>query len=51
MPEADFAAGRAAVLEHLLAASPLFRTATGLTRWEAAAQANLRAELAGLAAA
>ena len=48
LPDAAFAAGRAAVLEQLLAASPLFRTSTGAARWETPAQANLRAELAAL---
>ena len=46
--DAAFAAGRAAVLEQLVATAPLFRTPVGSARWEAPAQANLRAELAGL---
>ncbi|WP_017596021.1 HD domain-containing protein [Nocardiopsis potens] len=46
--EADFRAGRAAVLRGLLAADPLFRTAGGRARWEAAARRNLAAELAAL---
>lgn len=48
VPDAAFTAGRAAVLEQLLATAPLFRTVIGSARWEATAQANLRAELAGL---
>ena len=48
VPDAAFAVGRAAVLERLVATGPLFRTPTGAARWEAAAQANLRAEWAAL---
>lgn len=44
VPEAQFRAGRAAVLRRLLAAPPLYRTAAG-ARWEPAAQANVEAEL------
>lgn len=47
--DAAFACGRAAVLRDLLGRERLFRTATGAARWDAAARANLRAELAGLA--
>jgi len=48
VPEPAFRAGRAAVLRHLAAAPTLFRTPTGRARWEAAARANLEAELAEL---
>ena len=44
----DFARGRAQVLENLLAADRLFVTPTGHELWEAAARANLEAELARL---
>lgn len=44
--DAAFAAGRAAVLRDLLGRERLFRTATGAARWDAAARANLGAELA-----
>lgn len=44
----DWRAGRAAVLEHLLAGEHLYATATGRRRWEAAARENLAGELAGL---
>ena len=43
-----FAAGRAAVLRGLLARDPMFSTPTGRDRWEAAARANVTAELARL---
>lgn len=43
-----FAAGRAAVLERLLSARPLYRTPIGHTRWETAARRNLSHELARL---
>ncbi|MDQ1665713.1 MAG: hypothetical protein QOH75_1744 [Actinomycetota bacterium] len=46
--DADFASGRAAVLRALLAHEPLFRTTTARTEWEAAARANVTAELARL---
>ena len=42
--------GRARVLEGLLAADPLYTTATGRERWEAAARENLARELAALRA-
>ncbi|WP_291278253.1 DUF4031 domain-containing protein [Galactobacter sp.] len=44
----DFARGRAQVLTNLLAADRLFVTPTGHELWEAAARANLEAELARL---
>lgn len=43
--DADFAAGRRRVVESLLATDPLFRTHRGHDLWEAAARANLEAEL------
>ncbi len=46
--DAGFATGRAAVLRQLLGLSRLFRTASGHQRWEAAARANLGAELEAL---
>jgi predicted metal-dependent HD superfamily phosphohydrolase len=49
VPPADFRAGRAAVLGGLGAATPLYRTAPARREWEAAARANLAAELARLA--
>jgi predicted metal-dependent HD superfamily phosphohydrolase len=48
VPDADFAAGRAAVLRGLLAQEPLFHTPSGHASWEAAARANVTAELAAL---
>ena len=48
VPDDAFAAGRAAVLADLLRHDRLYRTAAGLARWEAAARANLRRELAAL---
>jgi predicted metal-dependent HD superfamily phosphohydrolase len=50
VPDALFRAGRAQVLRTLLDGGPLFRTAPGAARWQAAAEANLGAELAALAA-
>ena len=50
VPDALFRAGRAQVLRTLLDGGPLFRTAPGAARWEDAAEANLRDELAALAA-
>lgn len=47
VPEADFRRGRAGVLRGLLAASPLFRTATGRRLWEQRARSNIAAELDG----
>ena len=46
--DAAFANGRAAVLRGLLARDPLFSTSTGRDRWDAAARANVTAELARL---
>lgn len=48
VPDADWVRGRAAVLESLLAADRLYRTAEGHARWEEAARRNLAAELATL---
>jgi len=45
VPEELFRAGRAAVLRALDAAPQLYRTAAARERWEAAARANLAAEL------
>lgn len=50
VPDPLFRAGRAQVLSDLLAGGPLFRTAPGAARWQDSAVANLRAELAVLAA-
>ncbi|WP_026877581.1 HD domain-containing protein [Jiangella gansuensis] len=49
--DADFAAGRAAVLERLLDRPALFHTATGRRRWEEPARHNLHTELVLLRAA
>jgi predicted metal-dependent HD superfamily phosphohydrolase len=46
--DADFAAGRVAVLRDLAARDRLFHTAYARERWEPLARANLSAELAGL---
>jgi predicted metal-dependent HD superfamily phosphohydrolase len=48
VPDADFAAGRAAVLRDLLAKPHLFHTAHARSAWEAAARANVEAELVSL---
>lgn len=48
VPDADFRAGRAAILRNLLAQPILFHTPTGQSRWEAKARTNLTAELASL---
>jgi predicted metal-dependent HD superfamily phosphohydrolase len=48
VPDADFRAGRAAILRDLLAQPTLFRTPTGRARWESPARANLTTELACL---
>ena len=48
VPDADFAAGRAAVLRDLLAKPTLFHTDPARERWEARARANVEAELARL---
>lgn len=45
---AGWRAGRAAVLEGLLAADPLYSTEAARQRWALRARANLTAELAGL---
>ncbi|MEA5453924.1 DUF4031 domain-containing protein [Sinomonas sp. JGH33] len=50
VPDGQFRAGRAAVLERLLALDPLFHTETARSLWLERAHANLRAELEGLAA-
>ncbi|EMY35196.1 hypothetical protein D477_005666 [Arthrobacter crystallopoietes BAB-32] len=49
--DADFAAGRAAVVRRLLALDPLYRTATARKLWLERARTNLSAELAGGSAA
>ncbi|MFB7476753.1 hypothetical protein [Kitasatospora sp. NPDC056184] len=51
VPGPDFRAGRAAVLRQLLALPALYRTPTAHARFDAAARANLAAEIAGLEAA
>jgi predicted metal-dependent HD superfamily phosphohydrolase len=48
VPDHEFAAGRAAVLERLLALDPLYRTARAAERWTAPARRNLQEELASL---
>lgn len=48
VPDEAFRAGRAAILQALLDGPSLFRTPVGRERWEAAARANLAAELAAL---
>lgn len=48
VPDADFRAGRARVIEDLLAAPSLYRTERGRRLWEDAARANLSAELRSL---
>ncbi|MET0898298.1 MAG: metal-dependent phosphohydrolase [Mycobacterium sp.] len=48
VPEDAFRAGRAKVIESLLAGPDLFRTPVGREQWEAAARANMNAELASL---
>lgn len=50
VPDPLFRAGRSEVLRTLLAGGPLFRTTSGASRWQDTAAANLRAELAQLAA-
>ena len=46
--EPDWITGRSAVVQHLLAQQPLFRTSIGASRWEARARSNLEQELAAL---
>ena len=48
--DATFRAGRAAILRSLLDQPTLYRTAEGITRWEAAARRNVTAEIARLEA-
>lgn len=48
VPDPQFAHARAAILQSLLKRSSLFSTPTGRTRWEAAARANVTAEIAAL---
>jgi predicted metal-dependent HD superfamily phosphohydrolase/alkylhydroperoxidase family enzyme len=50
VPDAVFRPARAKVLADLLAHSQLFHTAAGRTRWEAAARANVAAEIERLTA-
>lgn len=50
VPDEQFVAGRAAVLEQLLALPSLFRTPLGRDRWQERAEHNLRTELADLTA-
>jgi predicted metal-dependent HD superfamily phosphohydrolase len=50
VPDAAFAAGRAAILAALLARPRLFRTERGRRRWEDRARTNLSEELSRLAA-
>jgi predicted metal-dependent HD superfamily phosphohydrolase len=47
VPEADFRAGRAAILRDLMAKEHLFHTAHGRAAWEDRARANVAAELSG----
>lgn len=49
VPDPDFAVGRAAVLDRLLALDPLYRTSRAAWRWTDAARQNLMGERAGLA--
>ncbi|MEU6734614.1 hypothetical protein ABZ929_15645 [Streptomyces physcomitrii] len=50
VPADAFRAGRAAILEQLLALPGLFRTPYGIAHWEGPARANLRTELDSLRA-
>nr|WP_246406372.1 metal-dependent phosphohydrolase [Modestobacter versicolor] len=50
LSDAEFTAGRTAVLEHLLALPALFRTPAAAARWAEPARANLTAELSLLRA-
>lgn len=49
VPDDAFRAGRARMIEMLLAGSGLYRTPVGRNRWESAARANMNAELTTLA--
>jgi predicted metal-dependent HD superfamily phosphohydrolase len=48
VPDADFAAGRAAVLRDLLAKPSLFHTPAARRRWELPARANVEREVSAL---
>jgi predicted metal-dependent HD superfamily phosphohydrolase len=48
LSDSEFAAGRAQILRDLLAKPHLFQTAYARTAWEAAARANVEAELGSL---
>jgi predicted metal-dependent HD superfamily phosphohydrolase len=48
VPDAEFAAGRSAILRDLLAKPHLFHTAYARSTWEDAARANVERELAAL---
>ena len=48
VPEPDFRAGRAAVLDALMAKPSLFHTGAAVRLWESTARANVEAELRGL---
>ena len=50
VPDADFAAGRAAILRDLLAKPTLFHTPTARSRWEHRARANVTREIEQLTA-
>jgi predicted metal-dependent HD superfamily phosphohydrolase len=50
VPDADFRAGRAAVLTDLMAGASLFRTPQGQALWEQRARANVGAEIEQLTA-
>jgi predicted metal-dependent HD superfamily phosphohydrolase len=50
VPDADFRAGRAAVLSDLMEGASLFRTPQGQALWEQQARANVRAEIEQLTA-
>lgn len=50
IPEPDFRSGRAAILRDLLAQPRIYRTEAAHERYEAAARANLAAEIAALEA-
>lgn len=50
VPDADFAAGRAAVLRELLAKPTLFHSESARSRWEEAARANVQREIEALTA-